>query len=82
MSPVSEEVRAAVDITTAAMREPWHRDLIVGRTASHPDRAAVVGWARGVAEVYSRSGSLEVTACIWALLNELDAALTDPGAAA
>lgn len=54
------------------MLEPWHRDLIAGATAQHSQDLR--GWAERIAETYSKSGTLEVTAVVWALLDALDGA--------
>jgi hypothetical protein len=59
---------------TADMKEPWHRDLMVGLSVAHtqtPDDLR--RWAERVAFAYSEWGSLEVTACVLALLDALDA---------
>jgi hypothetical protein len=52
------------------MAEPWWRDLIAGITADHADD--LTEWAERVATTYGRSGSLEVTALVWALLDRID----------
>jgi hypothetical protein len=49
---------------TMEMREPWHRDLILGMVTSCTD---VDRWASSVAYTYSKSGTLEVTALILAM---------------
>lgn len=56
------------------MQEPWHRDMLVGLTVHHSRTVDDLRrWAEGIARTYSKSGTLEVTACIWALLDALDA---------
>lgn len=59
---------------TIEMAEPWARDWMLGCLAdpTTQDREA---WARSVAYHYGRSGSLEVTAVICALLDELHLAV-------
>ena len=51
------------------MEEPWHRDLVGKVIGEHGDD--LPQWAERVAHKYSRSGTLEVTAVIWALLDKL-----------
>lgn len=63
-----DETSAIPNPYTARMREPWQRDLIVGMLSD--TRRPLPEWAELVAHHYSCSGSLEVTAVIWALLAE------------
>jgi len=65
-------IRGAGEAETMEMREPWHRDLILGMVASRID---VDRWASSMAYTYSKSGTLEVTALIVAMRAE-QAALT------
>jgi hypothetical protein len=64
--------RAAVDAPTgpiwvdAPMAESWHRDAVAGLIAQHRD---LKDWGMRVAETYGRSGTLEVTAVVWALMD-------------
>lgn len=57
------------------MEQPWFRDLIAGSTAEHA--ADLTGWAERIAHTYSRGGTLEVTAVVWALLDRIDALQAD-----
>jgi hypothetical protein len=55
------------------MREPWHRDALLSWQANNLDALAS---ARRIATAYGKSGTLEVTAAICALLDEVER-LTD-----
>jgi hypothetical protein len=57
------------------MHEPWFRDLVCAVTAAGVNE--LPDWAERVAHSYSRSGSLEVTAVVWALLDEIDRLRSD-----
>ncbi len=59
---------------TIEMAEPWARDWMLGCLAD-PTTQDREGWARKVARHYGRSGTLEVTAVISALLDELHLAV-------
>ena len=59
----------ASEALTMEMREPWHRDLILGMIASCID---VDQWASSMAYTYSKSGTLEVTALILTMRAEIE----------
>jgi hypothetical protein len=63
-----------VDPYTAAMREPEYRPTVLAAIDNTGVRLPrpLDEWARSVAFAYGKSGSLEVTAVVWALLAELD----------
>lgn len=61
-----------VDPYAADMKEPWHRDLVLAIMTGSRERRELDDWAREVALVYSRTGTLEVTALVWSLLGEID----------
>lgn len=52
------------------MSDPWWRDWVAGITAEHADD--LEDWAERIAATYGREGTLEVTACVWALLDRID----------
>lgn len=56
----------------AEMQEPWHRDLLQTAATTHPPAAHLQEWAERIAYTYSKAGTLEVTACVLALLDALD----------
>ena len=55
---------------TFEMRDPWHRDIVLGMLTD--TRRDLTEWAESVAHAYSKSGTLEVTAVILALLDEIE----------